>query len=173
MPRILTFMCVAAMLVLMQAGLVSGKDPVDEAVSFDLKNSPPQYYPQQPSSDSPEINWEVLSGGGLRTTTTGFILSGTIGQLAVGNGSTVDIGMHHGYWQDFGPSFPCGDADESGGVDIDDVMFIINYIFGGGPAPDPIVGNVNCLEAVDIDDIMYLINYIFGGGPVPCADCPY
>ncbi len=28
-----------------------------------------------------------------------------------------------------------GDADGSGGVDIDDVVYLINYIFGGGPAP--------------------------------------
>ena len=32
----------------------------------------------------------------------------------------------------------CGDTDCSGGVDIDDVVYLINYIFAGGPAPcDP------------------------------------
>ena len=29
----------------------------------------------------------------------------------------------------------CGDADTSGAVDIDDVVYLINYIFSGGPAP--------------------------------------
>lgn len=29
----------------------------------------------------------------------------------------------------------CGDADCSGGVDIDDVVYLIAYIFSGGPAP--------------------------------------
>jgi hypothetical protein len=67
----------------------------------------------------------------------------------------------------------CGDVDASDNVDIDDVVFLVSYIFSGGPAPDPIeVGNVNCLEAVDIDDVVYLIEYIFAGGPEPCAACP-
>jgi uncharacterized protein (TIGR02145 family) len=33
--------------------------------------------------------------------------------------------------------YVCGDADDSGGIDIDDVVFLIAYIFSGGPAPDP------------------------------------
>jgi immune inhibitor A len=64
-----------------------------------------------------------------------------------------------------------GDADGSGFVDIDDAVYLINYIFGGGPAPDPLVsGDADCSGNVDIDDVVYLINYIFGGGPAP-LDC--
>lgn len=63
----------------------------------------------------------------------------------------------------------CGDADGSGEVDIDDVVFLIAYIFGGGPAPDPeIKADADCSGAVDIDDVVYAISYIFGGGPAPC-----
>ncbi len=63
----------------------------------------------------------------------------------------------------------CGDADGSATVDIDDVVYLINYIFGGGPAPDPLTsGDADCSSAIDIDDVVYLINYIFGGGNAPC-----
>jgi hypothetical protein len=63
----------------------------------------------------------------------------------------------------------CGDCDASGDVDIDDVVYLINYIFAGGPAPDPIeAGDADCSGNVDIDDVVYLINYIFAGGPAPC-----
>ena len=31
----------------------------------------------------------------------------------------------------------CGDANGMGGVDIDDVVYLISYIFSGGPAPVP------------------------------------
>ncbi|MFH1891637.1 MAG: M28 family peptidase [Candidatus Zixiibacteriota bacterium] len=66
----------------------------------------------------------------------------------------------------------CGDADSSGEVDIDDAVFLIAYIFAGGPAPDPIeAGDADCTGAIDIDDAVYLITYIFASGPVPCADC--
>jgi uncharacterized protein (TIGR02145 family) len=34
-------------------------------------------------------------------------------------------------------TYVCGDADGIGGIDIDDVVFLISYIFSGGPAPDP------------------------------------
>jgi len=63
----------------------------------------------------------------------------------------------------------CGDCDASGDVDIDDVVYLITYIFSGGPAPDPeIAGDADCSGAVDIDDVVYLIQYIFSGGPAPC-----
>lgn len=67
--------------------------------------------------------------------------------------------------------FICGDADGSGSVNVGDAVFLINYIFKGGPAPDPLEsGDANCDGAVNIGDAVYLINYIFKGGPEPC--CP-
>ncbi|MCK4657777.1 MAG: hypothetical protein KAT85_12115, partial [candidate division Zixibacteria bacterium] len=66
----------------------------------------------------------------------------------------------------------CGDADGSGDVDIDDVVFLLNYVFGDGPAPNPLEsGDVDCSEDIDIDDVVYLISYIFSGGPEPCEAC--
>ena len=54
-------------------------------------------------------------------------------------------------------------------MDIDDVVYLINYIFAGGPAPEPLAtGDADCSGDVDIDDVVYLINYIFGGGHEPC-----
>ncbi len=62
-----------------------------------------------------------------------------------------------------------GDADGSCGVSIGDAVYIINYIFGGGPAPMPCqAGDVDCSGAISISDAVYLINFIFGGGPAPC-----
>jgi hypothetical protein len=63
----------------------------------------------------------------------------------------------------------CGDADASGAVDIDDVVYMIAYIFSGGPAPAPLAaGDADCSGGIDIDDVVYLISYIFSGGPAPC-----
>jgi hypothetical protein len=64
-----------------------------------------------------------------------------------------------------------GDANGDGVIDIADVVYLINYLFGGGPAPEPLeVGDANCDGVVDIADVVYLINYLFTGGPSP--DCP-
>ncbi|MBU1317964.1 MAG: PKD domain-containing protein [candidate division Zixibacteria bacterium] len=63
----------------------------------------------------------------------------------------------------------CGDADASDGVDIDDVVYLINYIFVGGPEPVPYEsGDSGCSGSIDIDDVVYLISYIFSGGNAPC-----
>jgi len=71
------------------------------------------------------------------------------------------------------PPYLCGDANGSTEVDIDDAVYLITYIFGGGPAPDPTeTGDANCSGGIDIDDVVYLITYIFSGGPAPCAACP-
>ncbi len=69
--------------------------------------------------------------------------------------------------------FSCGDADASGIVTVSDAVFIINYIFGGGPAPNPDErGDADCTGVTTISDVVYLINYIFAGGAAPCAACP-
>jgi hypothetical protein len=66
----------------------------------------------------------------------------------------------------------CGDADGSGAVDIDDVVYIISYIFASGQPPEPIESaDADCSGGVDIDDVVYLISYIFMDGPEPCASC--
>jgi subtilisin family serine protease len=71
-----------------------------------------------------------------------------------------------------GLPYICGDADGSGIVNITDAVYLIAYIFAGGPAPDPLAaGDVDCNGFANISDAVYLINYIFGGGPAPCASC--
>jgi len=68
--------------------------------------------------------------------------------------------------------FQCGNADGAGGVDIDDAVMLIAYIFGGGAEPYPVAcGDADCLGAIDIDDVVYLISYIFSGGAAPCELC--
>jgi hypothetical protein len=64
-----------------------------------------------------------------------------------------------------------GDVNGDRTVDIADVIFLINYLFIGGAAPEPLqAGDANCDEMVDIADVVYLINYLFiGGSPPGCG----
>jgi hypothetical protein len=56
---------------------------------------------------------------------------------------------------------------------VQDVVFLINYIYISGPAPDPLcIGDVDrdgtlLIPDVDSDDVLYLISYLFLGGPPP------
>jgi aminopeptidase YwaD len=63
----------------------------------------------------------------------------------------------------------CGDSDGNEAIDIDDIVFLVTYIFTGGPPPDPPDrGDADCSGGIDIDDVVYLIMYVFLGGHAPC-----
>jgi subtilisin family serine protease len=67
---------------------------------------------------------------------------------------------------------PPGDCNVDLVVDLGDVVYLISYIYQGGPPPDPIcVGDVNDNGMVSLGDIVYLITYIYRGGPPPLDGC--
>jgi len=122
-----------------------------------------------------QINWDVIASGGGTMSSANFVLDGTIGQTVAGPSSSASFALNSGFWQNFGTGadYLCGDVDDNGRVDITDAVFIVNYIFAGGAAPDPMAsGDVDCNARVDITDAVYLVNFIFAGGTVPCASCP-
>ena len=63
-----------------------------------------------------------------------------------------------------------GDAGGDGDINVGDVVFLVAYIFKGGPAPNPLDNaDANCDSQVNVGDAIFLINYIFRGGHTP--DC--
>jgi hypothetical protein len=61
-----------------------------------------------------------------------------------------------------------GDANGDGIVNSADVVYLINYLFKGGPPPQPWeAGDINDDEVINSADVVYLINYLFKGGPPP------
>jgi hypothetical protein len=70
------------------------------------------------------------------------------------------------------PCFMCGDANGDGTINVADPVFLIEYIFKGGPPPNPLAaGDVNCDGDINVSDVVYMIDYIFKGGPPPCDGC--
>jgi len=68
-------------------------------------------------------------------------------------------------------AYVCGDADSDQDVNIADCIFILNYVFRGGPAPEPFeAGDVNVDLQINVGDAAFLVGYIFKGGPQPCPD---
>jgi hypothetical protein len=64
--------------------------------------------------------------------------------------------------------FIVGDANGDWIIDIGDVVFLVNYLYKNGSAPQPSgAGDVNCDGVVDLGDIVFLINYLFKGGIPP------
>jgi hypothetical protein len=62
--------------------------------------------------------------------------------------------------------WPLGDADGNLTINVNDVFYLINRLFAGGPPPVGFV-DVNTDNAVNVADVFYLINFLFAGGPAP------
>ncbi len=66
--------------------------------------------------------------------------------------------------------FICGDVTSNEVVDIGDVVKLINYLYRGGDAPEPVaVGDATCDGVVDLGDVVCLINYLYKNGDPPCS----
>jgi len=99
------------------------------------------------------MKWNCAKVAGLMMLLLAFILVGS---------STLSAGLN-------------GDSDCSGSVDIDDVVYLIAYIFTGGPAPcspdfaGDVIGNGPCksqMKTADIDTIpntQTCIEYTYDG----------
>jgi hypothetical protein len=65
-----------------------------------------------------------------------------------------------------------GDADGNSTLNVSDAVYLITYIFGGGPEPTPYYlcsGDVDCNCITNVSDVVYMLTWIFGGGPAPCS----
>jgi hypothetical protein len=64
-----------------------------------------------------------------------------------------------------------GDVNSDGNVSLTDIVYLIYYLFKGGPRPHPTWrADVNWDCKVSLSDIVYLINYLFKSGP-PLPGC--
>ncbi len=54
-----------------------------------------------------------------------------------------------------------------------DIIYLVNYIFKGGPTPIPCIalGDNNCSGTITSADIIWMTTHIFKGGPPPCRSC--
>jgi M6 family metalloprotease-like protein len=69
-------------------------------------------------------------------------------------------------------NYVAGDANGSGEVETGDVVYLITYLFRGGPPPEPMAaGDANNNCSVEAGDVVYLIEYLFRGGPPPLPGC--
>ena len=72
-----------------------------------------------------------------------------------------------------------GNVDDTLGVDIADLTYLIAFLFLEGSEPLPMIqaGDMDIDGSTDIGDVTYLINYLFNFGPAPldvcaCYDAP-
>jgi len=67
-----------------------------------------------------------------------------------------------------------GDVKNNDGILlVDDIVFLVNYLFKGGtaPFPSPLLADVNCDGDVVVSDVVYMVQCLFKGGPQPIKPC--
>ena len=160
-----------------------------EANAEKQEKAPPVSQASAEPATGEEINWQVISSGGTEGSSASFGLQGTVGQTAVGGGTSDNYGLTHGFWQDFGGGTCCMgpmrgnvDYDVGDAIDISDLVFLVDYMFTSGPAPTcweeanvdgsgPATPPDDGADDIDISDLVHLVDYMFNQGPPPVA-CP-
>ncbi len=85
---------------------------------------------------------------------------------AIGPGTSTSFKLYAGFVHS--TVIKCGDANADGSLTVADVVYLVNYLFKGGPVAKPYeAGEANCDGKVTISDVVYLVNYLFKGGPAP------
>jgi len=68
------------------------------------------------------------------------------------------------------PRFRRGDPNSDGVINITDGIYILNFLFLGGPPPTCTeAANANDDGSANITDGIYVLNFLFLGGPAPAA----
>jgi hypothetical protein len=133
-----------------------------------------------------QIKWQVVSGGGGRSSSASTVLNATVGQSAAGPSSSTNYRLNAGFWQVFssGGGSCCltnsadgrtgnVDADPGKGVDISDLSSLIDFLYISFTPPQCLnSANIDgdTSGGVDISDLTALIDflYISFALPAPC-----
>jgi hypothetical protein len=65
-----------------------------------------------------------------------------------------------------------GDVNGDGKIDLGDLVFLISYLYRGGPSPQPLSsGDINGDCQINLGDVVYMISYLYKNGPPPIKGC--
>lgn len=113
---------------------------------------------------------DVIDGFGGQRYNGGCDLSIFAGgqSSAIGPGTSTNFKLYAGFV--YPTVVKCGDANGDGSLTVSDVVYLVNYLFKGGPVPKPYeAGEANCDGKITVSDVVYLVNYLFKGGPPPAC----
>jgi hypothetical protein len=118
---------------------------------------------QDTTDTSGEYSFDIGGGGRqIQISRPGYATVDTV--FMMNQNHQLDVTLQPG-------EFLCGDPDCDGSRNMLDILYLISYLYKGGPPPSPIAaGDVNDDSRSDMLDILYLVNYLYKGGPEPV--CP-
>ena len=139
----------------------------DPAGHFTLPWIWPDYNPEWVSIDVRGFNFIIPEG---------IIMHACVGE---GTGESMDLS----FVINSSPTICCIppmrgniDYDVGDNIDISDLVYLVDYMFTGGPAPPCFEeADIDCSGGIDISDLVFIVDYMFNFGRPPCrcdcADC--
>jgi len=87
------------------------------------------------------------------------------------------LSIHYPPENEFGKIllYACGDANSDESINLIDILFLIDFLYGNpqGPAPMPLEsGDANADYAVNLLDVLYEIDFLYGSPAGPEPVCP-
>ncbi len=76
-------------------------------------------------------------------------------------------------------NYVCGDVNADESVNLIDILYLIDYVYGSPPGPEPDPHNSGDIDGssgwghIDLIDILHLIAYLYNDPPGSQPDCPH
>ena len=118
-----------------------------------------------------EIDWTSINGGGeLASTSTNYKVRASTAQSVIGESQSANYKMGIGFW--YGTGLYCtsraGDFNGSGGINLTDIVGLVNHVFKAAPKPVPLCrGDCSGGGGLNLTDIVCLVNFVFKAGSQP------
>lgn len=134
-------------------------------------------YAASEAAEGESAAWQTVSSGGGTSQSDSTATAFLIGQPVIGESTNQVYTLYQGFGGAFivslNPDCLTGDVDGTGSINIDDVVYLIEYNFRGGldPHGHDCCSDINGNGDIDLDDVVYLIAYVFQSGPPPIDAC--
>ncbi|HWR82815.1 MAG TPA: FlgD immunoglobulin-like domain containing protein [Candidatus Deferrimicrobium sp.] len=122
--------------------------------------------------------WDGSNNSGARMGTANYRvkLVDTSTYVSMETGAPVNVvtkeaWFHHVY--NPGYDYIPGDVNDDGTVNIEDMTYLIAFLFSGGPAPVPhmCVADIDASGGVNVSDLTWLVAFLFTQGAAPLDGC--
>jgi hypothetical protein len=135
-----------------------------------LPTTVPQRAPVIGSRQGYQMVTDVLDGFGGESESDSYKMPVSSGgqPSAIGLSESDSYGVEAGFV--YASRVRRGDVNVDEIVNLGDVVYLIGYLYRGGPEPCPTeAGDVTRDGIVNLGDVVFLISYLYRGGPPPAC----
>jgi len=116
--------------------------------------------------------WDGKNDAGQKVTSGNYSMKvsavSAYSDITVPGHPPADSITKQGWVCNVNPNDRAGDANSDLTVSMSDIVYLVNFLFKGGPAPNPLwKGDANGDCTVNVTDTVYLVAFLFKGGLPP------